>query len=122
MSRLSTRLEKLESGGDGAAYVPAPAAFVRYAGPRDPGAIVRALGLDGTDRLMVSVLAEGSGPDDPPRLVDEVTHSGHSGMTKAQGKFVDDVSRAYQRGGAWSFYWQRDGGGWRLDQGGVLGE
>jgi len=117
VTRLSARLDRLESGGGGAHYVPPPEAFVFYAGPRDPVAIMRALGLDPMERLMVQVLAEGCGPNDPPRLADEVKLGGRAGMTNAQRKFAEDAGRGYPSGRAWGFYWASGGKGWTLDQG-----
>jgi len=117
MTRLSARVDRLEGGGKDAACTPAPEAFVIYAGPRDPATIVRSLGLDEMERLMVQVLAEGCGPNDPPRLADEVKLGGRAGMTNAQRTFVEDAGRGYPSGRAWGFYWASGGKGWILDQG-----
>lgn len=115
MTALRKRVESLEAGG-AAGYTPVPEAFVLFAGPREPAAIVSALGLEDMERVQASVVARDYDPVDPPRLVDEVQYGGRCGMTAAQRSLVQTSCMAAGTGEAWTFYWERGGSGWLLDK------
>lgn len=116
--RLTERVSKLEAGMGGPAS-PAPYGGIAYAGVRDPVTIMRALGLDGIAAASFNVLPVGAEPNDPPRLVGELTSGGRGGMGDELQAFSQEAYRHVGTGTAWSFYWRRGGKGFVLDQTGA---
>lgn len=116
MPSLNLRIAKLEEHTASGAYVPAPEGGVYFAGPRDPVAIMRALGLQDVRCATIDVLTRGQSPDAPPRLAGSLTKSGRAGMSEEFRLFAPLACCAFPSGEAWSFHWEKGGRGWIMDE------
>jgi hypothetical protein len=109
------RVGRLETRAVGV-WVPEPEGAVLYDGPRDPVAIVRMLGLEDMEAVMLDVLTVGAVSGQPPLLVGgTLTKSGRAGMS-AEFRAVDPLICQHAGSGAsWGLYWQRGGRGFVYD-------
>lgn len=110
---LRNRIERVEDRSGARSCGPAPAGGVIYSGPRDPVAIIHALGLGDMPQGMLDVLDDGA--TSAPRLVGPLSESGAYGRCREHAELRSQVSQRAHSGGGWGFQWRHGRTGFVMD-------